>query len=265
MRVGITVVATVAALLLTGCAPAAVTPSSTTTGSSPLGTLDVGQCTSAIDPQRVPSFEVTDCEDAHAWEVASIIPTSGDTYPGEVALRQLADTSCASALTDYVGVEPMNTAFGVTFLAPSEAHWADAASRKVACLVGAASGGVTGSLKGTGYSFPTKGQCFGKPTTNSFTLELLPCTEAHFYEVYATKKLDGKTPPTTAEFDKAYNSVCVSGFKDFVGVDAGKSSYEILHFVLPDSLWTKLPDHRLVCAAGSPAGGIAGTLKDAKK
>ncbi len=265
MRVRITVVATAVALLLAGCAPAASNPSSTNADTSPLGTLAVGQCTSAIDAHRLPSFEVIDCDDPHAWEVASIVPTSGDAYPGEAALRQLADSSCASALSDYVGVEPMNTAFGVTFLAPNEAHWADAANRKVACLVGAASGGITGSLKGTAYSFPTKGQCFGKPPTNSFTLELLPCAEAHFYEVYATKKLDGKTPPTTAAFDKAYTSVCVAGFKDFVGVDAGKSSYEILYFVLPDSLWTKLSDHRLVCSAGSPSGGIAGTLKDAKK
>ncbi|MCE1173493.1 MAG: septum formation family protein [Propionibacteriales bacterium] len=265
MRISITVLATVAALLLAGCAPAAPGPSASTDGSSPLSTLAVGQCTSAIDPQRVPSFTVTDCDDPHAWEVASIVPTSGDAYPGEAALRQLADSTCASALVDYVGVEPMNTAFGVTFMAPNEAHWADAANRKVACLVGAASGGISESLKGTAYSFPTKGQCFGKPAANSFTLELLPCTEAHFYEVYATKKLDGKTPPTAAAFDKAYASACVAGFKDYVGVDVGKSSYEILHFVLPDSLWTKLSDHRLVCSAGSPSGGIAGTLKDAKK
>ncbi len=265
MRISITVLATATALLLAGCAPAATSPTATTGGASPLGTLTVSQCTSAIDPQRVPSFSVTDCDDPHAWEVASIVPTSGDVYPGEAALRQLADTSCASALADYVGVEPVNTTFGVTFLAPNEAHWADAASRKVACLVGDGSGGITGSLKGTAYSFPTKRQCFGKPPTNSFAFELLPCTEAHFYEVYATKKLDGKTPPTTAEFDKAYASVCVAGFKDFVGVDAGKSSYEILYSVLPDSLWTKLSDHRLVCSAGSPTGGIVGTLKDAKK
>ena len=254
---------TAGALLLGGCSGPA---SSTTAGvASPLASLTVGQCTDAIQSQRVPSFTVVDCSDPHAWEVATIVPASGEVYPGEAALRQLADSSCTSALSDYVGIDPVNTAFGVTFLAPSAAHWADPASRKVACLVGDAAGGITGSLKDTGYSFPTKGQCFGKPPVNSFNLELVPCTEAHSYEVYATKKLDGKTPPTTAAFDKAYASVCVSGFKDFVGVDAGKSTYEILYFLMPEARWSKLPDHRLVCSAGSPSGGIVGTLKDVKK
>lgn len=266
MRVGISVLTAVTALLLAGCAATgSTTPSTSGNGTSPLGALTVGQCTDAIDAQRVPSFSVIDCDAPHAWEVATVVPASGDAYPGEPALRQLADTSCASALSDYVGVDAVNTPFAVTFLAPNAAHWADPANRKVACLVGADAGGITGSLKGTGYSFPTKGQCFATPPADSFNLDLVRCSEAHAYEVYATKKLSGKTAPTTAEFDKAYTDVCVKGFKDFVGVDVGKSSYEILHSILPETQWTKLTDHRLVCSAGSPSGGITGTLKDAKK
>jgi hypothetical protein len=266
VRVGIGVITAVTALLLGGCAGPSSPGSSATGGvTSPLADLAVGQCTDAIQPQQVPSFTVTDCDSPHSWEVATIVEAGGDAYPGESALRQLADSSCATALPDYVGVEAANTTFAVTFLAPNAAHWADPANRKVACLVGADAGGITGSLKDTGYSFPTRGQCFGKPAASSFTLDLVPCSEAHAYEVYAAKKLDGKHPPTTAAFDKVYASTCVSGFKDFVGVDVGKSTYEILYFVLPDSLWSKLTDHRLVCSAGSPSGGIAGTLKDAKK
>lgn len=266
MRVGISVLTAVTALLLGGCAGTGnTTPASSGNATSPLGALAVGQCTDAIDTQQVSSFSVVDCDTAHAWEVATIVPAPGDAYPGEAALRAVADTGCASALSDYVGVDPVNTTFGVTFIAPIAAHWADPANRKVACLVGAASGGITGTLKGTGYSFPTKGQCFATPPENSFSLDLVRCSESHAYEVYATKKLDGKTAPTTAEFDKAYTDTCVKGFKDFVGVDVGKSTYEIVHFILPETQWTKLSDHRLVCSAGSPSGGVTGTLKDAKK
>ncbi len=244
-----------------GGVPTSASPSST----SVLATLQVGDCTEAIELADASDLGTTDCAKTHAWEVAAVVPLSGDSYPGEDAVRQVANTECATAFADYVGVEPRFSPFGVTFLGPNQARWSDAGSRAVVCLVGTSAGGLTGSLKGSHYSFPTVGQCVGQPVAGSYALDLFACDQPHFYEVYAAKKIAGKKPPTTSEFNKLYSSVCVTGFKDFVGIAAGKSKYEILYFVVPDAEWSALKDHRLVCAAGSPSGEVSGSLQGVKK
>jgi len=267
----ITVLAS-AMLMLAGCVgpsapstPGTPTGGGTSAASSPLGALTLGQCLGNLDTGGTPALIPVDCTEKHYWEVAAILPTTEDAYPGEPALRQIAETGCGAAFADYVGVDPGASPFGVTFVAPSQAHWSDPANRKVACLVGTAAGGLIGSLAATAMSFPAKGQCTGKPLTGSYAIDLISCAEPHYYEVYASKKWTGKAAPTTAQFDKLYQSVCVTGFKDFVGVNVGKSKYEILYSIVPAKQWSKLKDHRLVCSAGSPKGKITGSLKGVKE
>ena len=266
MKLTITTVLLAAVLAVAGCTGGA-TPTAAPTGSTslPLATLAVGDCTGPVEVHGVSALVPLACDQEHNWEVAAVLTATGEAYPGEDALRQLAETDCAKAFTDYVGIAPDYSPFGATFVAPSQTHWADPANRHIACLIGSADGGLTSSLKHTALSFPTVGQCIGKPTAGSFALDLIDCSDPHFYQVYAAKKWTGTSAPASTEFDKFYNTVCVAGFKSFVGVDAGKSKYEILHFIAPDKLWTKMRDHRLVCAAGSPKGKISGSLKDSKE
>ncbi len=266
MKLAITTVLLAAALAVAGCAGGG-TPTATPTNSTsfPLAALAVGDCTGPVQTQGTTSLEPLPCDQEHNWEVAALLTATGDTYPGEDALRQLAETDCAKAFTDYVGIAPAYSPFGATFVAPSQARWADPANRQIACLIGNADGGLTSSLRHTALSFPTVGQCIGKPTAGSFALDLIDCADSHFYQVYAAKKWTRTSAPTSAEFDKFYTTVCVTGFKAFIGVDVGKSKYEILHFIAPAKLWTTLSDHRLVCAAGSPNGKISGSLKDSKE
>jgi hypothetical protein len=266
LKLAISTVLLAAALALAGCTGAG-TPTATPTDSTPfpLATLAVGDCTGPVEVQGSATLLPVACAQEHNWEVAAVLTPTGEAYPGEDALRQLAESDCAKAFTDYVGVAPDYSPLGATFVAPSQTHWADPANRHIACLIGSADGGLTGSLKHTALSFPTVGQCIGKPSANSFALDLIDCSAAHFYQVYAAKKWTGTTAPTPAEFDKFYTTVCVAGFKSFVGIDAGKSKYEILYFIAPAKLWTKVHDHRLVCAAGSPKGKISGSLKDSKE
>jgi hypothetical protein len=255
-----------AVLVLAGCATPS-TPSGSTSGtpSSQLGALATGQCLGNLDAGATPSLTEVDCSEAHYWEVAAILPATGDAYPGEAALRQIAEAGCGTAFSDYVGVDPGQSPFGVTFIAPNQTHWTDPGNRRVACLVGSGAGGLVGSLAGTALSFPSKGQCTGQPVADSYAIDLISCAKAHYYEVYATKKWSGKAAPTTAEFDKLYKTVCVAGFKSFVGLDVGKSKYEISYSMVPADQWKKLKDHRLVCSAGSPTGKITGSLKGAKE
>jgi hypothetical protein len=268
VRIGIATVVLGAALSVVGCAAASPvgTPSpSTSATTSAFAALAVGDCIGSLSAQGQAAVPQVDCAGKHNWEVAALVPSAGDVYPGEAVLRQLADTECAKAFTTYVGVEPGYSPFGATFIAPNQVHWSDPANRHIACLVGSEAGDLKGSLAGTAMSFPAQGQCLGQPVTGTFAVDLINCSQPHYYEVYATKKWTGKKAPTTAEFDKLYNTVCVSGFKEFVGLSVGKSKYEILSFIAPSSLWTKLSDHRIVCSAGSPKGAISGSLEDVKK
>jgi hypothetical protein len=96
-------------------------------------------------------------------------------------------------------------------------------------------------------------------------VEIIDCAEAHSYEVFAAKKIDSAAAPTQSDLDKLFASVCQAGFTDFVGIDVGKSKYEVTYFVAGADVWKKVADHRIVCSAGSPGGGITGSLKGVKK
>jgi len=241
--------------------------SASPSASSPLAALTVGTCTDAVTDGDEPAGTITttSCSQPHAWEVASVVPLTGADYPGEDELRTLAAAGCTRAFTAYVGVDVASSPYDVTFVAPSESHWSNPDAREIVCLVGTAVGGLSTSLKNHPVVFAEKGQCLGAPAKGSTSYRLVSCASAHLYEVYATAKVAGDKRPAQAELDKLYTKVCVAGFTKFVGIKPAKSKYEIQYSVLPEELWTKFSDHRLVCSAGSPSGGITGSLKGAGK
>jgi hypothetical protein len=265
-------------LALAGCT-AAVTPtpsdspeeSSAVASASPTAPgaaqLAVGDCTGDVDLSGASITDVptVPCGEPHFYEVHALVPVTGDIYPGAETLASEAKTACSASFTSYVGVAQPYSRYGSAYLAADEAAWAAPENRVITCLVGSADGGLVGSAKGDTLVFPKKGQCTGPQDVAAQAVEVLECSKAHYYEVFATKQVDGKKAPTAAEEQKLFASVCQDGFKNFVGVDVGKSKYEVAYFLAGSDIWDKVADHRIVCSAGSPEGGIKGSLKGLKK
>ena len=282
------------ALLLAGCAPSggatvagpgtmssadasagpssagssSAVPSSTGPSSAqPVAALVVGDCTGPVDltGASISSLPTIPCGSAHHYEVHGIFPLSGEAHPGADALAEQAAEACAPSFTDYVGVEPEYGRYTSAYIAPDDAAWVLPANRVITCLVGSADGGLVGSAKGDFRVFPRMGQCTGPQNVPALEVKIVDCSKAHSYEVFADKRVDSKTAPTKTGLDKLFASVCQAGFKDFVGIDAGKSKYEVTYFIAAKDVWKKVADHRIVCSAGSPAGGIKGSLAGVKK
>ncbi len=272
----------VVALLLTGCsqpaaptapagsAPASLpasTPAATPASSEPVAALSVGDCTGPVDLSggSISSLEAVPCAQPHYYEVHATVPITGELHPGAAALATQADTACSPSFVTYIGVEPEYSRYGSAYLVPDEAAWDVPANRVITCLAGSAEGGFVGSAKGDATIFPEVGQCTGPQNVPALEVQIIDCAAEHSYEVFAATEVKGAKAPTKAEEDKLFNSVCVAGFKKFVGVDAGKSVYEVTYFLAGENVWDKVGDHRIVCSAGSPKGGIKGSLKGEKK
>lgn len=267
-----------AGLVLAGCAqpaapsvpPPGLTPSAPVTtpaSAAPVATLTVGECTGPVDLSggSISSLEAVPCQEPHNYEVHATVPIPGEVHPGAAALATQAETACSPSFVAYIGVAPEYSRYGSAYLVPDEAAWELPANRVITCLAGSAEGGFTGTAKGDSTIFPSLGQCTGPQNVPALEVQVLDCASEHSYEVFAVAEVKGKQAPTKAEEDKLFSSVCVAGFKKFVGIDAGKSAYEVTYFLAGENVWDKVGDHRIVCSAGSPKGGIKGSLKGAKK
>jgi hypothetical protein len=265
------------ALCLAACTPAGAGPAgspgpvtsaaASTSTPEPVPVLKVGDCTGPIDLSgaSITSLPAVPCDQAHYYEVHATFPLTGDPFPGTETLADQAAAQCAPAFVDYVGVEPEYGRYTSAYIAPDEAAWAVPENRVITCLVGSADGGLVGSARNDFLVFPKTGQCTGPQNVPALEVKIIDCVESHSYEVFAAKKVDSATAPTKTELDKLFASVCQAGFKDFVGIDVGKSKYEVTYFIAGTDVWKKVADHRIVCSAGSPDGGIQGSLKGVKK
>ncbi len=270
MRSGWIGVVVAGLLALAGCTPG--TPQSSV-ANSPSGSaatsslLRVGDCTGPVDltGAAISGLTAIDCAQPHYYEVHASVPIDGDDYPGAPVLGEQAKAACGPSFIDYVGVEPAYSKYSSAYLVPDAATWADPANRMITCLLGSASGGLTGSAAGDTLVFPELGDCTGPQNVPVLEIQTIACDQPHSYEVFAEKAVTGAKAPSQTETDKLFTSVCLEGFKDFVGVTAAKSTYEVTYYLTGAQLWDKVADHRIVCSAGSPDGGITGTLKGAKK
>lgn len=226
--------------------------------------LTVGDCTGVQTNGSTASTAKLPCNQPHHWEVASIVPVAADTYPGKALLLRMAHQNCPAAFTSYVGVDPTYSSFTPTYLAPAAEHWSNPDSRRLVCMVGTGEVTISRSLKGSRLAFPEVGQCVDKAGKSELRTPLVPCDKPHNYEVFSAQAWTGKKAPTPAQRDSLYQSACVAGFKKFVGVADTKSKYEPLMLAIPSASWTTVPDHRIICAAGSPTIDSTGSLKNAK-
>lgn len=229
--------------------------------------LKVGDCTGPVDltGASISSLPAIPCDRPHHYEVHGVFPVTGDTYPGASALGSQAATACAPSFVAYVGVEPEYGRYASAYIAPDQAAWVVPENRAITCLAGSGAGGLIGSAKGDVLVFPKTGQCTGPQSVPALEVKIIDCAQSHAYEVFAARDIDSKAAPTKPELDKLFASVCQAGFKDFVGIEAGKSTYEVTYFVAGADVWKKVADHRIVCSAGSPKGGIKGSLEGVKK
>lgn len=110
------------------------------------------------------------------------------------------------------------------------------------------------------------GDCLGKlPSESTDELSLLPCTEPHYWEAFATATLTGEDFPGTAAVRNQAEDECNRAFAGFVGVAANKSKLELTMLTPTKETWTQANDREVVCLVGSPGGGVTGTLKDAAR
>jgi len=254
---------------LVGCTSAPV-PSPSPSPSAPsstsaLGKLAAGDCLGAVaGDTSLADVAALACSGAHNWEVSQVVALTGDEYPGEIDLKGQADQDCASAFTEYLGAQPTYSRYSSSYLVPDELAWADPSNRRVVCLVGSATDQVTASIKGDSTLFAKVGECM-QTQGKAKAPKIVDCASAHEYEAYAEKEWTGKAAPTQSESDKVYTDVCVAAFTKFVGIDVGRSTYEIAAFVAPSDAWTQIADHRIVCTVGSPGGAITGSLRGIKR
>ena len=109
---------------------------------SPVFSLKTGDC---IDPQGQ-SYTLISCDSPHEAEVFATFNLTGTTWPGSTAAAAAASSGCASRLTGYLNPQ-LAVSLASTYVYPDATAW-QAGTRTVICEVRAASGELTGSVRG---------------------------------------------------------------------------------------------------------------------
>ncbi|OMH34258.1 septum formation family protein [Tersicoccus sp. Bi-70] len=154
------VLAVTAALLvaggLTGCGPTTTDPPRdglgrvTESARTSAFAVEVGDCTGPLDASgTTETIDILPCDAPHAFEAYASPRITEPTYPGLDATAALAERECRSAFAAFVGVPLERSRWTMKHLYPTQRSWDEQTDREVVCLVGRASGGVTGSLKDT--------------------------------------------------------------------------------------------------------------------
>ena len=111
--------------------------------SSPVFSLKTGDC---FDPQGQQAYALVSCDSPHQAEVFATFALTGTTWPGNAAVQAKASAGCASRLTGYVNPQ-LAISLTSTYVYPDSVAW-QAGTRTVICEVRAASGQLTGSVRG---------------------------------------------------------------------------------------------------------------------
>ena len=109
---------------------------------SPVFSLKSCDC---IDPQGQ-SYTLISCDSPHEAEVFATFSLGGTAWPGSTAVAAAASGGCASRLTGYLNPQ-LAVSLASTYVYPDATAW-QAGTRTVICEVRAASGELTGSVRG---------------------------------------------------------------------------------------------------------------------
>lgn len=126
-------------------------------------------------------------------------------------------------------------------------------------------GQVTAAATTDAFSIKV-GDCVGKLDGDSAEeLPLTPCDQAHFWEAYASSKLDGTDFPGTSQVNDLSDKACSAAYKAFMGIALDDSKYEVTYLSPTKESWTQAQDREVVCLVGSSSGNITGSLKGKAK
>ncbi|MBV9513688.1 MAG: septum formation family protein [Mycobacteriaceae bacterium] len=97
--------------------------------------VQLGDCieTTPADMASVRTLPKVSCDKPHEGEVFALIPVSGDTFPGQDALRDEYEKKCVSELDNYSSKAASDSAYQIFVLYPTQETW-DQGDRRVACL-----------------------------------------------------------------------------------------------------------------------------------
>jgi hypothetical protein len=109
---------------------------------SPVFSLKTGEC---LDPQGQ-SYTLISCDSPHEAEVFATFNLAGTSWPGSAKVAAAASSGCASRLTSYLNPQ-LAVSLASTYVYPDATAW-QAGTRTVICEVRAASGQLTGSVRG---------------------------------------------------------------------------------------------------------------------
>jgi hypothetical protein len=109
---------------------------------SPVFSLKTGEC---LDPQGQ-SYTLISCDSPHEAEVFATFNLAGTSWPGSTKVAAAASSGCATRLTGYLNPQ-LAVSLASTYVYPDATAW-QAGTRTVICEVRAASGQLTGSVRG---------------------------------------------------------------------------------------------------------------------
>lgn len=108
----------------------------------------------------------------------------------------------------------------------------------------------------------TAGDCLQDAAVPAAGYSLVPCTDAHNYEVFVSQTLTERAYPGETELDLIAAEVCETGFSDYVGGSQGEGDLSIGVFAPSEQEWL-FGDRELLCVLVSPdAQGNSGSLRD---
>ena len=108
--------------------------------------LKTGDC---FDPSGQ-SYTLVSCDSPHQAEVYATFALSGTKWPGSTAAAAAASSGCATRLSGYLNPQ-LAVSLASTYVYPDATAW-QAGTRTVICEVRAASGDLTGSVRGAAAS-----------------------------------------------------------------------------------------------------------------
>lgn len=185
----------------------------------------------------------------------------------------------AGAPTIDKSAEPSSPASTATTPAPSPpaaAAPSGAAPQPSATATGAAPSGTSAAAPAPANAGRTidaydisVGECIGDPGANPTvqTLVVVPCSQAHYGEVFAQFALPGDDSApypgdTTVEADAMKG--CDDRFTDFVGVHRSESKLDFAFLTPTESTWGA-KDRAVTCLVYDPQSSTTGSLKNSRR
>jgi hypothetical protein len=113
------------------------------------GSLQVGDCLTALDSDIAPRVDVVPCEMQHVGEVFAVfdVPDGTGPYPGRAELSRRVTDACTAQLAGYAPSAAREGDVDVFVYFPDVQHWNEAGGNYAECAV-RHDQPVTGSIRG---------------------------------------------------------------------------------------------------------------------